>query len=173
MEEAMALLLEGLEGRVGPRPPVLPEAALVEREAERVVAERGAALAAGLLALLREAAARAGVGLAVAAAGRALGAAAELPLVVELAAPAPVAAGLAAVAGLAGVAGLAAAAAALEVVRGLGVAMAQGGRGLGDDQQQGQETCRCRLAIGLPEIDDSADRQIGLHLGVATGKPGC
>ena len=119
MEEAMALLLEGLEGRERPPPPVLAAAALAAR-----VAVRGAALAAGLLALVREAAARAGVGWVEAAAGRALGTAAELPLEAELAAPAPVAAGAGADAAPAWGAGLAEAA-VLAVVRGLGVAMAQ------------------------------------------------
>jgi hypothetical protein len=126
MEGAMALLRDGVEGREMPAPP--PDWA----EPERFVAALGAALAwvlaAGLAALEREAAGRAeaaalaGGALAAGAAGKALGADAATDGT-ELAGRVP-AEELAAAAVLAAGAGLAAAE-ALEVERGVGVAMTQ------------------------------------------------
>ena len=123
MEGAMALLRDGVEGREVPAPPPEDWA-----EPERLVAVRGAALAAGLAELEREAAARtgvaalAGVALAAGAAGKALGADAAL-VGTELAGRVP-ADELTAAAELAAGAGLVAAE-ALEVERGVGVAMTQ------------------------------------------------
>ena len=127
MEGAMALLRDGVEGREVPAPP--PEA---WAEPDRFGAALGAALAgvlaAGLAALEREAAGRAeaaalaGGALAAGAAGKALGADAATDGT-ELAGRVP-AEELAAAAGLAAGAGLAAAE-ALEVERGVGVAMTQ------------------------------------------------
>ena len=128
MEGAMALLRDGVEGREVPAPPPEDWGA----EPERFVAARGAALAgvlaAGLAALEREAggraeaAALAGGALAAGAAGKALGADAATDGT-ELAGRVP-AEELAAAAVLAAGAGLAAAE-ALEVERGVGVAMTQ------------------------------------------------
>jgi hypothetical protein len=119
----MALLRDGVEGREVPAPPPEDWA-----EPERLVAARGAALAAGLAALEREAAARTGVAalageaLAAGAAGKALGADAARDGT-ELAGRVP-AEGLTGAAWLATGADLAAAE-ALGVERGVGVAMTQ------------------------------------------------
>jgi len=51
------------------------------------------------------------------------------------------------------------------VLRDVGLAMAGKGQGEGVGFGGGG-----RLAVRLPEIDDSADRQIGVHLGVAAGE---
>ena len=144
MEGAMALLRDGVEGREVPAPP--PEA---WAEPERFAAARGAALAgdlaAGWAALEREAAGRAeaaalaGVALAAGAAGKALGADAATDGT-ELADRVPDD-GLAAAAELAPGAGLAAAE-ALEVERGVGVAMTQLELGLGNDQESGAGTAQ-------------------------------
>ena len=139
MEGAMALLRDGVEGREVPAPPPAAWA-----EPERFAAARGAALAgdlaAGWAALEREAAGRAeaaalaGVAFAAGAAGKALGADAATDGT-ELADRVPDD-GLAAAAELAAGASLAAAE-ALEVERGVGVAMTQLELGLGNDQESG------------------------------------
>ena len=144
MEGAMALLRDGVEGREVPAPP--PEA---WAEPERFVATRGAALAgdlaAGWAALEREAAVRAeaaalaGGALAAGAAGKALGADAATDGT-GLAGPVP-AEVLAAGAELAVGADLAAAE-ALEVERGVGVAMTQLELGLGNDQESGAQNAQ-------------------------------
>ena len=137
MEGAMALLRDGVEGLEVPAPPPEDWA-----EPGRFVAVRGAALAAGWAALEREAAGRAeaaalaGGALAAGAAGKALGADAATEGT-GLADRVPVDE-LAAAAGLAAGADLAAAE-ALEVERGVGVAMTQLELGLGNDQESGTQ----------------------------------